>query len=238
MSHDIFVSYSSKDKVVADALVSALENKGIRCWVAPWDVKPGADWGDSITEAISGCKTVILIFSSHSNQSKHVKDELYYAIAEEKIILPFRIENLDPTGSMRLHLASRHWLDAFQPSWTAHINHLVESAADSIGQSLAAPAAETVASQPNVAPLPSKRKTGSRAWPGLAILIAAVLGTAAFFWWNSRTAEEKSLILANASETPLPSPSSTAATIPKHTHLISQDPRCHQHWGNWCGHIC
>ena len=42
MSHDIFVSYSSKDKAVADAIVSALENSGLRCWVAPRDVKPGA----------------------------------------------------------------------------------------------------------------------------------------------------------------------------------------------------
>ena len=31
MSHDIFVSYSSKDKAVADAIVSALENSGLRC---------------------------------------------------------------------------------------------------------------------------------------------------------------------------------------------------------------
>jgi len=83
---------------------------------------------------------VLLIFSGHSNRSKHVRDEIYYAISEEKIILPFRIENLDPTGAMRLHLSSRHWLDAYQPSWQVHINHLVGSAADSIGHKLAAPA--------------------------------------------------------------------------------------------------
>ncbi|HJX40966.1 MAG TPA: toll/interleukin-1 receptor domain-containing protein, partial [Anaerolineales bacterium] len=92
MSHDIFVSYSSKDKAVADAVVSALENGGLRCWVAPRDVKPSADWGDSISEAISSCKMVLLIFSGHSNRSKHVRDEIYYAISEEKVILPFRIE--------------------------------------------------------------------------------------------------------------------------------------------------
>ena len=81
-----------------------------------------------------------MIFSSSSNQSQHVKDEIYYAISEEKIILPFRIENLDPTGSMRLHLSSRHWLDAYQPSWKAHINRLIDSAADSIGHAPLSPA--------------------------------------------------------------------------------------------------
>ena len=60
MSHDIFVSYSTKDKVVADAIVSALENENMRCWYAPRDIEPGADWGTSITEAIHECKIVLL----------------------------------------------------------------------------------------------------------------------------------------------------------------------------------
>jgi len=157
MSHDIFVSYSSEDKAVADAVVSALENSGLRCWVAPRDIKPSADWGDSITEAISACKMVLLIFSGHSNQSKRVRDEIYYAISEEKIILPFRIENLDPTGSMRLHLSSRHWLDAFQPSWQAHLNRLVGSAADSLGREPVVPASREETPPPALAaPVPQQ----------------------------------------------------------------------------------
>jgi hypothetical protein len=168
LNYDIFVSYSSKDKAVADAVVAALENGGLRCWVAPRDVKPGADWGDSITEAISGCKLLILVFSGHSNQSKHVRDEIYYAISEERLILPFRIENLDPTGSMRLHLSSRHWLDAFQPSWQAHLNRLVSSAADSLGREPVVAAAQDAA--PAAAPAAPKvsGKKVPRLWIGLA----------------------------------------------------------------------
>jgi len=198
MSHDLFVSYSSQDKAVADAVVSALENSGLRCWVAPRDVKPGADWGDSITEAISACKLVILVFSGHSNESKRVRDEIYYAISEEKIILPFRIENLDPTGSMRLHLSSRHWLDAYQPSWQAHINRLVGSAADSLGLELVLPAAQEAAPPPAVAgagqlpsqaatgagpvpaqPGPAAKQGGRRIWVGVgagAILLIGMVG--------------------------------------------------------------
>jgi len=184
MSHDIFVSYSSKDKAVADAVVSALENSGLRTWVAPRDVKPSADWGDSISEAISSCKMVLLIFSGHSNRSKHVRDEIYYAISEEKIILPFRIEKLDPTGSMRLHLSSRHWLDAYQPSWQVHINQLVGSAADSIGHKLATPA--TLVEAP--APVPGAHKQPGRKtpwlWIGLAAGATTVLSVAGMLWFG------------------------------------------------------
>lgn len=43
-AHDVFISYSSKDKPVADATVAVLEANGIRCWIAPRDIRPGADW--------------------------------------------------------------------------------------------------------------------------------------------------------------------------------------------------
>ncbi len=43
MPHDIFISYSSKDRVIADAIVSNFENNGIRCWYPPRDIDPGVD---------------------------------------------------------------------------------------------------------------------------------------------------------------------------------------------------
>ncbi len=35
MAHDVFISYSSKDKPIADAVCANIEAAGIRCWVAP-----------------------------------------------------------------------------------------------------------------------------------------------------------------------------------------------------------
>jgi len=40
---DVFISYSTEDKAVADAVVSVLENEGIRCWYAPRDIESGTD---------------------------------------------------------------------------------------------------------------------------------------------------------------------------------------------------
>lgn len=127
MAHDVFISYSSKDKNVADAIVATMEQKDIRCWYAPRDVKPGGDWGDEIARAISTSKVFLLIFSGNANNSQRVLDELNLAITKEAIILPFRIENIDPVGAMQLHLSTRHWLDAFAPSWEKHIEKLVRT---------------------------------------------------------------------------------------------------------------
>ena len=124
---DVFVSYSSKEKAIADAVVAAHEQAGIRCWYAPRDIAPGADWADSITKAIHDCTIMVLVFSKNANRSQRVIDEVNYAISQEKALLPFRIESHNPTGALSLHLSSRHWLDAYDPGWEAHIERLVKS---------------------------------------------------------------------------------------------------------------
>lgn len=124
---DVFVSYSSKDKAIADAVVAAHEQAGIRCWYAPRDIAPGVDWADSITKAIKECSMMVLVFSEQANRSQRVIDEINFAIDQGKAILPFRIEPHNPTGALSLHLSSRHWLDAYDPNWDTHLNRLVES---------------------------------------------------------------------------------------------------------------
>ena len=125
MAHDVFVSYSTKDKTITDSIVASMEQNQIRCWYAPRDIKPSEDWGKAISNAIEQSNIFLIIFSGNSNQSQRVLDELNLAISQEITIMPFRIENLEPDGAMRLHLSSRHWLDAYDPSWESHIKKLI-----------------------------------------------------------------------------------------------------------------
>ena len=52
MPHDVFISHSSADKRAADATRAILEGRGIKCWIAPRDIRPGSDGGESIVSAI------------------------------------------------------------------------------------------------------------------------------------------------------------------------------------------
>ena len=124
MAHDVFLSYSNKDKPVADAVVAGLENSGIRCWVAPRDITPGRSWGDAIISAIESSRFMVIILSGNSNQSKQVIREVERAVANNVIIIPFRIENIDPTGAMAYFLSTEHWLDAITPPLERHIEKL------------------------------------------------------------------------------------------------------------------
>jgi hypothetical protein len=124
MAHDVFVSYSSKDKPVADAIVAGLESRGIRCWFAPRDVTPGTSWGGAIIGAIEGSRIMIVILSGNSNQSRQVIREVERAVANDVVIIPFRIEKIDPTGAMAYFLSTEHWLDALTPPLEEHIEKL------------------------------------------------------------------------------------------------------------------
>ncbi len=57
---DVFVSYSSHEKSIADAVVAAHEQAGIRCWYAPRDIAPGADWVDSITKSLANMTNLLI----------------------------------------------------------------------------------------------------------------------------------------------------------------------------------
>lgn len=112
MAHDVFVSYSHKDKTVADAIVSYLEFKGSRCWYAPRDIAPGADWAASIMEAIKGARIMVLVFTDFANTSTQVAREVNLAVSNDVTIIPFKMTESLPTQGMQYYLSTVHWLDA------------------------------------------------------------------------------------------------------------------------------
>mgnify|MGYP001553585274 CR=1 FL=1 len=122
MAHDVFISYSSKDKPAADAACAVLESRGIRCWIAPRDITPGADWGETIVEAIHSSRAFLLIFSGNANSSQQIKREVERAVNHGLPVIPMRIENVLPAKSLEYFLSTPHWLDAFTPPLQQHLN--------------------------------------------------------------------------------------------------------------------
>ena len=90
MACDVFVSHSVKDKVVAEMIVARLEADLVTCWIAPRDVVPGADWGESIIDAIESSRIMILIFSRNADASPQIKREVERAVNKGVYIIPFR----------------------------------------------------------------------------------------------------------------------------------------------------
>jgi TIR domain len=124
MAHEVFISHSSLDKPVADAVCAALENIGIRCWIAPRDVQPGLSFAGEITRAIEHSKVMVLIFSAHSNTSAQILREVQLAANSHLHIVQFRIEDVVPNDDLEYYLSTPHWLDALTPPLEANLQRL------------------------------------------------------------------------------------------------------------------
>jgi len=127
MAHDVFISHSAKDKTIADAVCATLESEGIRCWIAPRDVMPGMEWSKCIIDAIKHARVMVLVFTAQANASQQIRKEVERAVKHGVVVLPFRLENVDPDESLEYFIGNVHWLDALTTPLEAHLNHLARA---------------------------------------------------------------------------------------------------------------
>ena len=124
VAHDVFISYSTEDKAIADAMCHYLEHHGLRCWMAPRDVRPGEDYAAEIIDAIAASRALVLVFSANANNSKHVKNEVERGVSHGIPVIPFRTQDVQPAKSLELFLGARHWLDAMTRPLAVHFEKL------------------------------------------------------------------------------------------------------------------
>jgi tetratricopeptide (TPR) repeat protein len=109
----LFVSHVREDRAAALEVVGELERRGVPCWVAPRDVHPGKPFDDEIAEALENCWAMLLLFSDRCNEKDYIRREVTVAGEHGKTIIPFRIEDVQPRGALRMRLSDLHWIDGF-----------------------------------------------------------------------------------------------------------------------------
>ena len=124
MAAEVFISYSSKDRTVANMVCALLEERGHRCWIAPRDILPGTEWGEAIITGLKGAQVFVLVFSQHANTSPQILREVERAVHLGMPIIPFRIEDVVPERSLEYFMSVPHWLDALSPPVEDHISRL------------------------------------------------------------------------------------------------------------------
>ena len=127
MNYDMFISYSTKDKSIADEIWTKTEAQGIRCWIAPRDISPGESWAESIMRAISMARIMVVVFSDSSNTSPSVIREVEHAVSTGATILLFRIDDTTLSPALRYFVENCRWFDALSPPMERHIEELVAS---------------------------------------------------------------------------------------------------------------
>ena len=199
MAHDVFISHSSNNRTVANAVCAALESIGVRCWIAPRDVLPGRSYSGEITRAIQQSRAFVLIFSEHSNNSEQVLREVQLAANSRLHIVQFRIDAVVPSDDLEYYLSGPHWLDAVTPPLDAHLEQLKSSMKALLALPRAAAPDPAPAPAPAIAPVsrpppppkiippapaapPAAAPPSSNLWKfvALGVAVVAALGCVAF----------------------------------------------------------
>jgi len=96
--YSCFISYPSTNQDFAERLHADLQNKGVRCWFAPEDMKIGDKIRHAIDSAIRLRDKLLVILSETSVNSQWVETEVETAMEEERergepVLFPVRIDD-------------------------------------------------------------------------------------------------------------------------------------------------
>jgi uncharacterized protein YjbI with pentapeptide repeats len=96
--YSCFISYSSADQEAATRLHADLQNRAIRCWFAPENLRTGDRFRQRIYEAIRLYEKLLLILSEHSVASDWVRSEVEAAFEKERseekdVLFPIRLDD-------------------------------------------------------------------------------------------------------------------------------------------------
>jgi len=123
MACEIFISYATPDRKIADKVCQVLEQRGLSCWIAPRDEQPNAN---VISEAIREAHLLLLMFSSNANTYPNVMRELDRAVQARLPVIAFRLENVAPTENIIYYSSYFEWHDAYEPPVEKHISGLCD----------------------------------------------------------------------------------------------------------------
>lgn len=108
----VFISYSTRDREVADIVLETLETAGLRGWMAPRDVPPGVSYPEAIISAIRDCEFGLLVLSEQANTSAHVLREVERLTTENKKLYVVRIDPIELSDGLSYFASLLQWVEA------------------------------------------------------------------------------------------------------------------------------
>ena len=135
---------------------------------------------------------MVLIFSRNANSSPNVRREVERAVSKGLTLIPFRIENVEPSDAFELFLSLPQWIDAYAGPPEKHLDRLcdeVRAALDARG-GVSAPSSpgsggQRVSGMPSRQQLDEETRGGALPWKeiavGAGVVLAALIGLIWFF---------------------------------------------------------
>jgi ATP-dependent Clp protease ATP-binding subunit ClpA len=129
-----FFSYSHEDSEFALRLAEDLKAEGAAVWIDQLDISPGEEWDNAVEDALANSPRMLLILSPASVKSKKVRNEIAFALDEQKALLPVFYQDC----AVPLQLRRIQHID-FRTNYDAGLKRLVAALGMSRGASAGSP---------------------------------------------------------------------------------------------------
>lgn len=93
--YDVFISYSSKDKIRVNQIIDLLKENNINYWIAPDSIPAGSEYDKEISYALAKSKILLLCVSRNSMKSDYVLKEFNAFTNQNKNVIPVIIVKSD-----------------------------------------------------------------------------------------------------------------------------------------------
>jgi len=171
----VFISYASVDTTVANRVCELLESRGVACWIAPRNVRPGDLYADAIVQAINACRMLIVILSESAVASGHVLREVERASAKNRPLISLRIAPLTLPPALEYFLSASHWLDAADGRVERALPQLLEAVQ---GHLLFAAGGDAATTPPSAASTPPAATLRNAPWGRRALMVGGLASLA------------------------------------------------------------
>lgn len=101
----IFISYSHKDANLVFPELKRLHDAGLNIWYDQ-GIAPGNEWTEEIGNALDGCSLFIVFISKNSANSVNVRNEINYALHENKRFFSIYLEETELPSGLKLSMGS------------------------------------------------------------------------------------------------------------------------------------
>ncbi|MDO5407800.1 MAG: toll/interleukin-1 receptor domain-containing protein [Eubacteriales bacterium] len=124
---DVFISYSSKDQVIADLIADELSGSGISSWIATRNIKEGS-YAKQIMQGIKNSRVFLVLISKNSICSEQVKNEIdraFNRLKEGIKIIPFILDDSELDDECKYYLCRQEMFSGKEPPVKERIRELV-----------------------------------------------------------------------------------------------------------------
>lgn len=169
----VFFSYSRTDGAAfALRLAADLKQVGFNVWIDQKDIRAGTEWDLEIEKALETCDCLLFIETAHSVTSNNVLDEVYYALEQNKMVVPVILhDSKTPFRLQRLQHVD------FSKDYHGGLDHLIRELRGR---------AATDFFQSSPRPLPGK--SANYKWIAIGIFLVGIVGAVIYFLSTQRTA--------------------------------------------------